>query len=399
MTATVPLQARFRVVPEDFEVEEILGFEPDGEGEHLWLWIEKRGANTPWVAGALARWAGVPASAVSFAGMKDRHAVTRQWFNVHIPRRIAPEDDPVIEGVRVLRRDWHGRKLKRGTHRGNRFVIVLRDVEGDSGEAERRLGEIATQGVPNAFGDQRFGRDGGNLDAARRWLADDRPRRLPHDRRGLLLSAARSHVFNLVLHERVHRGEWNSGVAGDCFQLDGSGSWFGPEGEITAELAARVASGDIHPTGPLWGAGEPPTTLSARGIEAAVATAEPGLCSGLARFDLRQERRALRVMPRAFAWSWQTDATPAAGRAGNEPSPQDPDAPAQARAAGSAADVAAPSVGAAPDAAAAGKVLHAATASTTTLRALRLAFELPRGSFATAVIAAFCEATDATRDA
>lgn len=378
MTAPLPLRARFRVHPEDFEVEEILGFEPDGEGEHLWLWIEKRGANTPWVAGALSRWAGVPASAVSFAGMKDRHAVTRQWFNVHLPRRIAPDDDPVIEGVRVLRRAWHGRKLKRGTHRGNRFGIVLRDVEGDVDESERRLAEIATQGVPNTFGDQRFGRDGGNLEAARRWLADERPRRLPHDRRGLLLSAARSHLFNLVLAERMRRGDWNLGVAGDCFQLDGSGSWFGPEAGITPELDERIAAGDIHPTGPLWGAGEPPTILAAREIETAIAAAEPGLCGGLARFDLRQERRALRVFPRGFAWSWLDPASrrgdTATDAARDGVAPVDPERTPSPSSAGTPAPNAAPP-------------------------ALHLRFELPRGSFATAVIASLCDVTDATRDA
>jgi tRNA pseudouridine13 synthase len=380
VTQGIPLRARFRVVPEDFEVEEILGFEPDGEGEHLWLWVEKRGANTPWVAGALARWAGVPGSAVSYAGMKDRHAVTRQWFNLHLPRRIAPDDDPAIEGVRVLRRSWHGRKLRRGAHRGNRFVIVLRDVEGDLAEAERRLAGIAAQGVPNAFGDQRFGRDRGNLDAARQWLADERPRRLPHDRRGLLLSAARSHLFNLVLDERFRRGDWFRGVAGDCFQLDGSGSWFGPEAKVTAELAERLGRGDIHPTGPLWGAGEPPTSLEARAIEDAVAAAEPGLCSGLARFDLRQERRALRVLPRAFAWFWLDEKSAAAGTPSNDEgtglAASDPGG-----------------IPAWPNASAAAPARDAAPS------ALRLSFELPRGSFATAVIAAFCQAADASRGA
>ena len=349
MTSPLPVRARFRVAPEDFEVEELLGFEPDGPGEHLFLWIEKRGANTPWVAGELARWAGVAPMAVSYSGMKDRHAVTRQWFNVHLPKRIAPDDDPVIEGVRVLRRAWHSRKLKRGAHRGNRFTITLRDVEGDLGAAETMLARIAVDGVPNAFGDQRFGRDAGNLEEARRWLSADRPARLPHTRRGLLLSAARSHLFNRVLHERVRRGDWNRALSGDCFQLDGSGSWFGPEAAATAELIARVAAGDIHPTGPLWGKGDPPATLDAGAIEAAIGAAEPVLCAGLARFDLRQERRPLRLVLENFSWRWST-ADPAVG-----------------------------------------------TDAVTGSRCLRLAFELPSGTFATAVLAAFCELEDASR--
>lgn len=337
----VPLWARFRVQPEDFEVEERLGFDPDGAGEHLFLWIEKRGANSAWVADQLARWAGVKPMAVGYAGRKDRHAVTRQWFSLHLPQRKAPDVDPDIEGVQVLKRAWHGRKLKRGAHRGNRFGIVLRQVEGDREVAERRLLEIAAEGVPNAFGEQRFGRDAGNLDAARRWLAAERPQRLPHERRSLLLSAARSYLFNAVLAERVRRGDWNRGLPGDCFQLDGSGSWFGPEAVIGEDLDHRLASGDIHPTGPLWGNGETPTSDLARQIELAVSADESVLCAGLSRHGLRQDRRALRVRPVGLNWHWLTYSD-------EGPAP-----------------------------------------------ALRLDFELPSGSFATAVLAAFCEMHDA----
>lgn len=339
MSEPPPVRARFRVAPEDFDVEEILGFEPTGEGEHLFLWIEKRGANTVWVAGQLARWAGVAPMAVGYAGLKDRHAVTRQWFSVHLPRRVAPDADPEVEGVRVIERRWHDRKLKRGAHRGNRFAIVLRDVVGDVFAVEQALPRIAIEGVPNAFGEQRFGRDAGNVDEARRWLSSERPIRLPRDRRSLLLSAARSHLFNTVLAERVRRGDWNRPLAGDCFQLDGRGSWFGPETIATAETAERVERGEIHPTGPLWGAGEPPTTDEALALETTIAAAEPILCAGLERFGLKQERRPLRLLPRRLSWQRQHD-------------------------------------------------------ERTTLW---LSFELPRGTFATAVIAAFCDAEDAGR--
>jgi tRNA pseudouridine13 synthase len=376
VTSPLPVRARFRVAPEDFEVEELLGFEPDGPGEHLFLWIEKRGANTPWVAGELARWAGVAPMAVSYSGMKDRHAVTRQWFNVHLPKRIAPDDDPVIEGVRVLRRAWHSRKLKRGAHRGNRFTITLRDVEGDLGAAETMLARIAVDGVPNAFGDQRFGRDAGNLEEARRWLSADRPARLPHTRRGLLLSAARSHLFNRVLHERVRRGDWNRALPGDCFQLDGSGSWFGPEAAATDELVARAARGDIHPTGPLWGAGDPPTAAEAHAIEMAVAAGEPVFAAGLARFDLRQERRSLRLIPQNFSWQWAAIATLISGTS------------IVAESAGRLSDEAI------HPHADTGKSDSSNPAHGTTLR---LSFELPSGTFATAVLAAFCELEDASR--
>jgi tRNA pseudouridine13 synthase len=341
----VPVRARFRVEPEDFEVEEVLGYPLDGQGEHLHLWIEKRGANTSWVAGELARWAGVRPMAVGYAGMKDRHAVTRQWFAVHLPKRIAPAQPVQIEGVRVLEQRWHGRKLRRGAHRGNRFVIVLRDVAGDLAAAEAALRRIAADGVPNAFGGQRFGFEDGNIAAARDWLAAPTPARLPAPRRGLLLSSARSFLFNQVLARRVERGDWNRPLAGDCFQLDGRGSWFGPELAPADELSQRCARGEIHPTGPLWGVGEPPTGADAGELERQVAACEPVLCAGLASFGLRQERRALRLPVRGLAWTW------------SEP------------------------------------------VATGAPVALRLAFELGSGSFATAVLGDFCALEDASQRA
>lgn len=301
------IRAVFRAAPEDFEVEEDLGFAPDGQGEHLLLWVEKRGANTAWVAGELARWAGVAPAAVSWSGLKDRHAVTRQWFGVHLPRRTAPGDDPRIAGAVVLARHWHGRKLRRGSHRGNRFGIVLRAVQGDREAADAALRSIAAGGVPNAFGEQRFGHAGGNVEAARRWLAADRPARLPAHRRALLLGAARAWLFNRVLARRVERGDWQRGIPGDCFQLDGRGSWFGPEPVIDEVLQARLAGGEIHATGPLWGEGASPAGDAAAAIEAAVVADDPQLADGLCRFGLRQERRALRVLPRDLRWQWAGD--------------------------------------------------------------------------------------------
>jgi len=303
------IRAVFRALPEDFEVEEDLGFEPDGQGEHLLLWVEKRGANTAWVAGQLARWAGVAPAAVSWSGLKDRHAVTRQWFGVHLPRRVAPETGPDIEGAVVLARHWHGRKLRRGSHRGNRFAIVLRAVEGDREGADATLRAIAAGGVPNAFGEQRFGHGGGNVEAARRWLSAARRARLPPHRRALLLGAARAWLFNQVLAARVGRGDWHQGIPGDCFQLDGRGSWFGPEPVIDEVLRARLERGEIHATGPLWGEGASPAGDQAAMIEAAVTAAEPQLAEGLSRFGLRQERRALRVLPRDLRWRWADEGT------------------------------------------------------------------------------------------
>lgn len=298
---TPPLAAQLRSSPEDFLVEEILGYEADGEGEHALLWVEKRGANTDWVARELARFAGVPPLAVGYAGLKDRHAVTRQAFTVQLAGKPDPDWHafPHAE-VKVLAAARHKRKLKRGALRGNRFVLVLRQVEGDRARAEEVLGRIAARGVPNYFGEQRFGRGGGNVEQARAMFAG---RRVDRDKRSFLLSAARSHLFNEVLAARVERDAWDSPLDGEIWSLAGTRSWFGPE-PFDAALADRLARGDIHPSGPLWGQGETPARGEAAELETAIALANADLVEGLAAARMDQERRPLRLMPQQLRWRW-----------------------------------------------------------------------------------------------
>lgn len=301
---TPPLAAQLRSTPEDFFVEEILGYEADGEGEHALLWIEKRGANTDWVARELARFAQVPPVAVGYAGLKDRHAVTRQAFSVQLAGKPDPDWAAFPHAdVKVLAAARHARKLKRGALRGNRFVLVLRQVEGDRARAEEVLGRIVTRGVPNYFGEQRFGRGGGNVEQARAMFAG---RRVDRDKRTFLLSAARSHIFNEVLAARVEREAWDTPMDGEIWSLAGTRSWFGPE-PFDAALADRLARGDIHPSGPLWGQGETPARGAAGELENAVAAANADLAQGLAAARMDQERRALRLMPRDLRWRWLED--------------------------------------------------------------------------------------------
>lgn len=296
-----PLAAQLRSTPEDFLVEEILGYEADGEGEHALLWVEKRGANTDWVARELARFAGVPPVAVGYAGLKDRHAVTRQAFSVQLAGKADPDWSAFPHAdVKVLAAARHKRKLKRGALRGNRFVLVLRRVEGDRARAEEVLGRIAARGVPNYFGEQRFGRGGGNVEQARAMFAG---RRVDRDKRAFLLSAARSHIFNEVLAGRVEREAWDTPLDGEIWSLAGTRSWFGPE-PFDATLADRLARGDIHPSGPLWGQGETPARDAAGELENAVAAANADLAEGLAAARMDQERRALRLIPQALRWRW-----------------------------------------------------------------------------------------------
>lgn len=315
MTASLPqahgapvLSARIRVAPEDFRVDEIDGFEPDGSGEHLLLTVEKRGMNTAFAAKLIAQWAGIDEAGIGYAGLKDRHAVTVQRFSVHLPRRVAPEVAALEarEGLRVLAAAWHSRKLPRGALAGNRFVLLLREAEGDRDAVEARLRTIAARGVPNYFGEQRFGREGDNVANA---LAMFAGRRVARAQRTHLLSAARSQLFNRVLAARVEAGRWDAPLDGETWMLDGSRSVFGPV-PFDATLAQRLAAFDIHPTAPLWGRGELRSTGDARALELeALADAESlALRAGLEAAGLKQERRATRLQPRELAWTW-----PAAG--------------------------------------------------------------------------------------
>lgn len=300
------LHARMRVTAEDFRVEELPGFEPSGAGEHLLLTIEKRGMTTAFAARRIAAWAGVTEMAIGYAGMKDRHAVTRQRISVHLPKRIAPEIAALeSDDLHVLSSDWHARKLPRGALAGNRFELTLRDAHGDVAALDARLQEITRRGFPNAFGEQRFGRFGDNVENARRMFAGQRVKR---EQRSLLLSAARSELFNAALAARIADGRWDSGVDGEVWMLDGSHSVFGPE-PSSAELAERVARLDVHPTGPMWGRGELRSTGTAHLLEAAALLPFADLQAGLEAAGLKQERRALRAPARGLAWRWSDPQT------------------------------------------------------------------------------------------
>lgn len=293
--------ARLRRLPEDFCVTEIPLVQPDGEGEHVWLWLRKRNENTPRVAEQLARFAGVHPRQVSYAGLKDRSAVTEQWFSVQMPGRDAPDWQGLnSETLTVLRHARHSRKLRRGALKGNRFRIMLREIQGDQAELEQRLRWINDQGVPNYFGEQRFGRAGSNLVDAQRLFA--RPAlRFSRNRRSLALSAARSLLFNQVLSRRVNTETWNTPINGDAMQLNGSHSFF-IAGVIDAELLGRVHHRDVHPTGPLHGCGESPAQGECRALEQAVLAGYADWCAGLETAGLKQERRALRLMLRDLSW-------------------------------------------------------------------------------------------------
>lgn len=266
-------------IPEDFVVDELPLALPTGQGEHVWLHIEKRNANTAWVAARLAEFAGVREMDVGYAGLKDRRAVTTQWFSLYLPKGETPDFRQLDnEEFRILRQQRHERKLRRGDLAGNRFVLRLRNVDGPRDAIEQNLQAIARNGFPNYFGDQRFGHDAGNIHSGIAMLRREIRVRNP-TRKGLFLSAVRSWVFNQVLAERVRQGNWFSLMTGEV-------------------VDAQV------PTGPLWGRGRPLVSEQQLELEQSVLEPLAEVCNGLEHSGLGQERRDLVVRPAAMQWQW-----------------------------------------------------------------------------------------------
>lgn len=298
-------QGFIRTCVDDFVVEEIPRVKPAGEGGHLWLWVEKRSANTDWVAKELARVTDSVPRDVGYAGLKDRHAITRQWFSV--PATTTTEENlgnAVIEGVTVLESHRHTRKLKRGTLDGNRFHLKIRQFEGDEKETGQRLEQIRASGVPNYFGPQRFGHRGQNVEQGFQQL--QKRFRIPRHKRSIFLSAIRSYLFNQVLAERVRRGDWNTVIDGDLAMLAGTQSIF-PCDKPGADIEDRVKRHDIHPTGPMPGEnGTQPTGLAAE-MEQTVLQNWPLLIEVLKAQRVQASRRSLRLYPAELEWHFDGD--------------------------------------------------------------------------------------------
>jgi len=274
--------ATFRVEPEDFQVDENLGFEPAGEGEHVYLHVWKRGENTAWVAEKIAELAQVQVMDVGYCGRKDRHAVTTQWFSVYLPKKESEPNWSALncESIKILLISRHQHKLRRGDHETNRFIIRLRDfVVADKSAFEQKVAIVLAQGVPNYYGEQRFGRNANNLPEAHAILVEGKRIR-DKQKRGLMLSAARSYLFNQVLAARVVANNWQALLEGE------------PES---------------HPTAPLWGRGRSAATGNALLIENNVMEVWAGWRDGLEHAGLSQERRALVLKPEVASWCWRNE--------------------------------------------------------------------------------------------
>jgi len=312
-----------RSVPEDFYVDELLGFSPSGEGEHVFLQIEKRAISTFAVRDCLARLVGCRQMDIGYAGLKDKWALTRQWFSVYLPRgeepdwaALSPEmlsvqlEDAEISVHTVAR---HNKKLRRGAHRGNRFRLRVREVAASCDDfvvaLEGRLARLSVAGVPNYFGAQRFGRGEGNVDKARAMFA--RRQRLPRDQRSLYLSAARSYLFNQILSQRIADRCWLDYLDGDVLILNGSRSHFVLDRRsptAAADLAAvgeRLEVGDIHLAASLCGSGESPLSSQAAERERQVWQSSEDLYQGLRAAGVEWALRPMRVRPEALRWHFE----------------------------------------------------------------------------------------------
>jgi tRNA pseudouridine13 synthase len=300
------LAAAIRTCPEDFVVREVLGFELTGAGEHIWLRVRKREFTTDYLAGLLAAIAGIRRGEVGYAGLKDKFAVTEQWFSLQAPKG-EPDWSALPAGVEVLEATRHNRKLRTGALKGNEFELVLRHCRGDREALAQRVAEIARDGFPNYFGEQRFGHGGANLAHAEAMFMR-RERVKDRYRRGIYISAARSAIFNAVLDARVADGSWCHAIPGDVMQLDGSSSWFVID-EPDEEIVRRCREGDIHPTGPLWGDGDPPVHNGTLQLEKDIAARFDVLSKGLADTRMDHDRRALRAIPKHLSAAWLDDTT------------------------------------------------------------------------------------------
>ena len=291
-----------------FQVEEQLPFEADGNGGHVWLKIQKQGVNTDWLAGELATFAKVPQVAVGYAGLKDRHAVTTQWFSINLEGHTEPDwHEFETDEIKIIEQTRHGKKLKRGVLAGNHFKLRLTDLQGEHDLWQANLQQIQKHGVPNYFAEQRFGHQLGNLYRVEHWFSTGKaPKK--RNQKSIYLSAARSWLFNLVLAERLKQSNWNQALVGDVMLLSGTKASSFIVDAINEDLNTRLETMDIHTTGPLWGRGTPSVHSDSLALEEQVLASWQDWQQGLEKAGLSQERRSLRLFPVDFKWQFLDNA-------------------------------------------------------------------------------------------
>jgi tRNA pseudouridine13 synthase len=292
---------KIRQTAEHFLVDETLSFIPTGEGEHTFLRIRKKNQNTEYVAGLLAKFAKVRQVDIGYAGLKDRQAITTQWFSIRLPGQTKPDWSIFQnENIHILHITQHAKKLKRGALSGNSFRIVIDDWQGDRNTTEKTLHEIKKQGIANYFGEQRFGHHGLNVEKAKSLFNGAKVNR---SNRSMLLSAARSYLFNQILAQRVNDKNWNQCLNGEVLMIDKSNSLFKVQ-HADSDILTRIDEKKLHPTGVLWGRGENQVSEAVFDLEHRVMSIYPDLSQGLEQCGVDKSRRSLRVMVESLEWQF-----------------------------------------------------------------------------------------------
>lgn len=285
----------------DFVVKEQLGYDMSGDGEFVVVKVRKTDCNTLFVGEQLAKFVGISARNMSYAGLKDRKAVTEQWFSLQMPGQPTPDFSQFsLEGVEILEVTRHQRKIRIGSLQGNHFEILLRNAE-ETDELKVRLDFLAKNGFPNYFTEQRFGRDGNNLTQALRW-ANGEIKVKDRNKRSFYLSAARSEMFNLIVSKRMELNLAQQILVGDVLQLNGSHSWFAvDESEDLAQLQQRLAQQDVLLTAPLIGEEE----KSAVDFENEIFAQHQALFALMRQERMKSSRRPILMHPQHFQWQFE----------------------------------------------------------------------------------------------
>ena len=288
----------------DFIVREELGYPLAGEGEFVAVKVCKTNANTLFVGEQLAKFVGISARNMSYAGLKDRHAVTEQWFCLHLAGKETPDFSTFeCEGMEILEVTRHNRKIRTGALEGNHFELLLRDVV-ETDELKQRLNQLQEIGFPNYFTEQRFGRDGHNLTQAQRWASGEISVK-DRKKRSFYLSAARSEVFNLVVSQRITDHQMQTVLLGDYLQLAGSNSFFEVKAEDLVQSQQRLDENDVLLTAPLIG--ENSLEQNGNECEKAIVAQHKNLISLMKKERMNAARRAMLCKPQDLRWQFEPE--------------------------------------------------------------------------------------------
>ncbi len=299
------ITAVLKLNPEDFMVTEQLSFKPDGSGKHAFLWIEKKSLNTQHVIQLLSEFTGLAAKHIGYAGLKDKQSISRQWFSINLEGLMEPDWQEFSHpSVTIKQVTYHNKKLKIGSLTANQFIILLRDImPQNKDKIEHRLSIISQQGVPNYYGPQRFGINNQNISKAQDWF-EGKIKIHQWSQKSIILSAARSKLFNQLLSQRLEKYGWNQLISGEVMMLDGTQSIFAVPEHSDAEIISRFHEADIHPTLALWGQGKLKSCLDLLILENNSKELFSKWCIGLENKGLKQQRRAIRVIPKKMKSTW-----------------------------------------------------------------------------------------------